>query len=116
MQLAVIIRWSLWEAYGASADLLAEFKGRWKEEQERECVKHGWSNNGRRGRDGGKKERGSTSTPHEVPSNFSAVVVPMVTCVCVCVRVRVRARARACVCVRACVRACVCVCVCVSVC
>jgi len=32
MQLAVIIRWAQWEAYGASADLLAEFKGRWKEE------------------------------------------------------------------------------------
>jgi len=43
-----------------------------------------------------RKKRGSTSTPHEVPSNFSAVVAPMVTCVCVC----------------ACVRACVCVCVC----
>ena len=49
-----------------------------------------------------RKKRGSTSTPHEVPSNFSAVVAPMVTCVCVCVR--------------ACVRACVCVCVCVCVC
>jgi len=48
-----------------------------------------------------RKKRGSTSTPHEVPSNFSAVVAPMVTCVCVCVR--------------ACVRACVCVCVCVCV-
>jgi len=32
MQLAAIIRWAQWEAYGASADLLAEFKGRWKEE------------------------------------------------------------------------------------
>jgi len=33
-------------------------------------MKQGWSNNGRRGRGGGKK-------PAEVPSNFSAVVAPM---------------------------------------
>jgi len=42
-----------------------------------EWVKMGWSNNGRRDRDGGGKRRGSTTTPHEVPSNFSAVVVLM---------------------------------------
>jgi len=37
----------------------------------------GWSNKGRRGKDG-RKGRGSASTPLEVPSNFSAVVAPMV--------------------------------------
>jgi len=39
-------------------------------------MKHGWSNNGRRGRYG--KGKGSAYTPREVPSNFSAVVAPMV--------------------------------------
>ena len=38
--------------------------------------KHGWSDNGRRGMDGGIKGRGSASAPHEDPSNFSAVVLP----------------------------------------
>jgi len=54
---------------------LVKFKGRRIEEYGREWVKHGWSNNGRRGRDGGGKGRGST--PRGVPSNFSAVVAPM---------------------------------------
>jgi len=58
-------------------DLLARLKGRRKEEYGREWVKHGESNNGRRGRDGGGKGRGSASTPREVPSNFSAVVAPI---------------------------------------
>jgi len=35
-------------------------------------VEHEWSNNGRR-----RKRKGSASTPREIPSNFSAVVVPM---------------------------------------
>jgi len=42
-----------------------------------EWVKMGWSNNGRRDRDGGGIRRGSITIPSEVPSNFSAVVVPM---------------------------------------
>ena len=38
-------------------------------------MKHGWSNNGRRGRDGGGVNgRGSTSAPREVHSKFSAAV------------------------------------------
>jgi len=93
---------ALWEAYSASPDLTAKFKGRWKEVssfltahqhiighfsamerrvQGKEWVKHGWSNNGRRGKDGGGKGRGSASTPphprREVPSNFPAAVAPM---------------------------------------
>jgi len=40
---------------GSSPDLLAEFKGRRKEELGREWVKQGWDNNRRRGRDGGGK-------------------------------------------------------------
>ena len=37
--------------------VLAQLKGMRKEEYGRECVKHGWNNNGRRGRDGGGKTR-----------------------------------------------------------
>jgi len=40
-------------------------------------------NSGRWRRDGRGKGRGSASTPLEVPSNFSAVVAPMV-CVSIC--------------------------------
>jgi len=61
---------------GSSPDLLAEFKGRRKEELGSEWVKQGWDNNRRRGRDGGGKG-GSAPTPREVPCNFSAVVAPM---------------------------------------
>ena len=65
---------ALWEAYSASPDL-AKFQTRRKEEQERKCVKHGWSSNGRRGRDGvGVNGRGSTSAPREVHSKFLAAV------------------------------------------
>jgi len=40
-------------------DLLANFNGRRKEEQRRrEWVKHGWRNNGRQERDGGRKGKG----------------------------------------------------------
>jgi len=53
-------------------DLLAEFKGRRKEEW---GGKHGWSNNGRRERGGGRKGRKSASTPREVPANLSAVAM-----------------------------------------
>jgi len=42
-------------------------------------VKHGRSNNGRRGTDGGGKGRRSASAPREVPSNFPAVVAPVFT-------------------------------------
>ena len=35
-------------------------------------MKQGWSNSERGGRDGGGNERGSASTPLEVPSYFSA--------------------------------------------
>ena len=67
----------LLEADSASADLLAEFKGRGKEEESGKEMGETWvSNNGRRGRDGGGKERGSVSVEREVPSNFSAVVAP----------------------------------------
>jgi len=45
------------------------------DEYGREWVKHGWGNNGRRGRDGGGKERGSASTP---PKLFSR------GCACLC--------------------------------
>ena len=38
-------------------------------------MKHGWSNSGIRGRDGGGKGRGSASAPCESPSTFAAVVV-----------------------------------------
>ena len=55
---------------GKLKDLLAEFKG--ERNKGREGVKHGWSHNGRRGRDGDEKE-GDPS--HR--SNFSAVVAPM---------------------------------------
>ena len=68
-------RWVLWEAHSASPDLLANFKGR-KEEYGREWVEHKWSNNGRRERDGRRKERGLAFAPREVHSNFSAVVAP----------------------------------------
>jgi len=47
------------EAYSASQHFLKE---RSKEEQERELVEHGWSNNRRRGRDGG--EKGSRYSPN----------------------------------------------------
>jgi len=40
-----------------SPDLLAELKVRREEEYEREWVKQGWGNNGRRGRDGGGKRK-----------------------------------------------------------
>jgi len=42
-------------------------------------VKHGWSNNGRWGTDGGRKSR--RSTPPEVHSNFLALVATMLACV-----------------------------------
>jgi len=42
---------------------LVNYKGRRKEEQGREWVKHGWSNNGRRGRDGGGKRKESVYPP-----------------------------------------------------
>jgi len=61
---------------GSRTDLLAKLNGRRKEEYGREWVKHGWSNNGRWGRGRRGKGRGSASTPHEVPSNFSAVSAP----------------------------------------
>jgi len=35
-------RWAVCEAYGASPDLLEEFKGRRKEEWGRELVQHAW--------------------------------------------------------------------------
>ena len=54
-------------------DLLPEFKGRRKEKW---GGKHGWSNNGRRERDGGRKGRKSAYIPREVPANLSAVVAP----------------------------------------
>jgi len=41
-------------------------------------VKHGWSNNGRRGRDGGGDGKEIDIHPPEVTSNFSATVVPIV--------------------------------------
>jgi len=40
LQVAVIIRYTLWEACSASPDLLAKFKGRRKEEYEREWEKY----------------------------------------------------------------------------
>ena len=51
-------RRSLWEAQ-CSTDLLAEFKGEGKKSREED----GWSNNGRRGRDGGGKGR---DPPHPI--------------------------------------------------
>jgi len=42
-------------------------------------VKPGRSNNGRRGMDRGGKPTGLASTPRDVPSNFSAVIAPMMT-------------------------------------
>jgi len=39
-------------------------------------VEHDCSNNGRRERDGRRKERGLAFAPREVHSNFSAVVAP----------------------------------------
>jgi len=41
LQLAIMIRWALWEAYSASPDLFAKFKERRKEEYGREWVKRG---------------------------------------------------------------------------
>jgi len=67
--------WLFFFAHSASPDLLANFKGR-KEEYGREWVEHKWSNNGRRERDGRRKERGLAFAPREVHSNFSAVVAP----------------------------------------
>jgi len=56
--------------------VLAKFQGRRKKQHGREWVKHGWSNNRKGGRDGGGKERlAVASTPSEVPSNFSAVMI-----------------------------------------
>jgi len=49
--LAVILSLALWVAYSVSPDLIAKFQGRRKDEWGREWVKHGWSNNGRRGTD-----------------------------------------------------------------
>ena len=41
-------------------------------------MEYGWSNNGRQGRDGGGKGKRSAFNLLEVPSNFLAVVAPMV--------------------------------------
>jgi len=60
------------ELTGASPDL-ANFQERRKEA----WAENGWSYNGKRERGEGRKGRGSASTPHEVPSNFSAVVAPV---------------------------------------
>jgi len=49
--------WLLFFAGHRDPPDLAKFKGRTKEEYGREWVKHGWSNNGRRGKDGGGKGR-----------------------------------------------------------
>jgi len=66
------------EAYSASPDLLAKFEGRGERRVGREWVNHGWSNNGGRGRDKGRKERRlAASKLREVPSIFSAVVAPI---------------------------------------
>jgi len=78
LQLAAIFRQVLREAYSASPDLLAKFEGRGERKVGREWVNHGWSNNGRRGRDKGRKERRlAASKLREVPSIFSAVVAPI---------------------------------------
>jgi len=42
-----------------------------------EWVEDGWSNNGRRGGDRGRKGKGSTFIHVKVPSNFPALVAPM---------------------------------------
>ena len=70
------------EAYSGSQHFLKE---RSKEEQERELVEHGWSNNRRRGRDGGEKGRESVYAQLGVHSNFSAfsaVFAPAVSASC----------------------------------
>jgi len=68
LRLAVIILLGAVGSLQCFPDQLAKFKGSWEG--------NGWSNTGRCGKDGGGKRKGSASTPHEVPSNFSAVVVP----------------------------------------
>jgi len=53
---AVIFSLGTVESLQCSPELLTEFSVRSKEEQGQKWVKHGWSNNGRRGRDGEEQE------------------------------------------------------------
>jgi len=76
-------RWVLWEAYGACPDLIAKFKERRKEEEGREWVKHGWSTNGRRGRDGAGKGRGTAFTHMRSPPTFQPWLLLSIQAYCV---------------------------------
>ena len=58
LQLAVTFSLGTVESLQCFPDLVANFNGRRKEEQRREWVKHGWRNNGRQERDGGRKGKG----------------------------------------------------------
>jgi len=61
---------------GSSPDLLAEFKGRRKEELGREWVKQGGTTTGD-GEGTAEEKGGSAPTPRQVLCNFSAVVAPV---------------------------------------